>query len=102
MDNDKIAFFEKYKACADEYALEKIWVAKISEDKAITFTEEMLGIAFTRELNDLSPLIELENLQYLSIGGTQVSDLSPLKGLVHLYHLDVSYTQVSEIGRAHV
>ena len=52
MDNDKIAFFEKYKEYADASVLEQIWQAKIEN-----WAEINLNLA---EISDLSPLKELK------------------------------------------
>ncbi len=50
------------------------------------------------EINDLSPLRGLLNLQSLNVSRTQVSDLSPLQDLLNLKQLSVSSTQVSDLS----
>ena len=89
MDNDKSAFLEKYKDCAEEAALKKIWTAKLINATG-------LNISWT-QVSDLSPLKDLTNLQVLDVSSTQVSDLSPLKGLVNLQVLDIYNRQVRDI-----
>ena len=53
---------------------------------------------YSTQVSDLSPLKVLLNLQLLSVWSTKVSDLSPLKGLQNLHRLDVSSTKVSDLS----
>jgi internalin A len=48
-------------------------------------------------LSDLTPLINLQTLQYLYVSDTQVSDLTPLINLQALRYLRVDNTQVSNL-----
>ncbi|WP_156295475.1 leucine-rich repeat domain-containing protein [Methylobacterium aquaticum] len=50
------------------------------------------------QVSDLSPLSGLPNLQQVDCGGTQVSDLSPLSGLPNLQQVDCFNTQVSDLS----
>jgi internalin A len=86
---DKKAFFEKYKQCAEIAALEDIWQAK--QTKA---TELSL---YGKKVSDITPLKDLTQLLLLDISETQVSDLKPLKDFTQLQLLDVRLTQVSDL-----
>ena len=50
------------------------------------------------ELSDLSPLIDLQNLQKLYVSYTQIVDLSPLKNLQNLQQLEAFYTQIADLS----
>lgn len=52
----------------------------------------------TFDLDDLSPLAGLTNLQALHVGATPVSDLSPLAGLTNLQMLNAGSTRVSDLS----
>ena len=52
----------------------------------------------TWDLEDLSPLKNLENLQHLDLNNTQVSDLSPLKNLENLERLAIQNTEVIDLS----
>ena len=56
-----------------------------------------LWLAELSDLDDLTPLSGLGNLQRLHVSGTWVTDLTPLSGLVSLQTLDVSRTQVTDL-----
>lgn len=90
MTNDKEAFFEQYKDCADEEALELIWRAKETNTLNLNFR--------SRNISDLSPLKELQNLKKLRLGFTNISNLTPLKELLNLQELYVHNTQVSDLS----
>ena len=53
---------------------------------------------FDTQVTDLSPLAALTNLQGLDCSLTQVADLSPLAGLINLQGLDCCYTQVEDLS----
>ena len=111
MDNDKSAFLEKYKDCAEVWALEIIWQAKQSNATELAIlgdkVNDLLPLkdlvnlrvldVHSTQVSNLMPLKDLVNLQELYVYMTQVSDLLPLKDLVNLQKLNVSYTQVSDL-----
>jgi Leucine-rich repeat (LRR) protein len=51
-----------------------------------------------RQLNTISPVAKLKNLEWLGLGDTQVRDLSPLAELMSLKNLFLDDTQVSELS----
>ena len=60
---------------------------------------EGLDLSYT-QLNDLSPLAELKNLDYLDLGGTKVNNLSLLASLGRFFGTKVSKEQVEELRLA--
>ncbi len=90
MADEKETFFENYAHCASEWALEEIWEAKINNETGLSFCKH--------EIDDLSPLRSLINLQVLTVPETEVSDLTPLSSLVNLRVLDISETNVSDLS----
>ena len=67
------------------------------ELKSLTLLEE-LRLDGNKNLRDLSPLANLQNLTTLSVYNTQVSDLSPLTNLHNLTLLSLYNTQVSDLS----
>ena len=55
-------------------------------------------VCFGTQVADLSPLAALVNLQFLACWGTQVGDLSPSAALVNLHSLDCAGTQVADLS----
>jgi internalin A len=114
MIDDKKAFFEKYKDCADLEVLEMIWEAQITHAAVLDISHknilnlmplEYLTLSQLQELkisdtqvSDLAPLIHLTYLKRLDVSSTQVNDLSSLKDLTQLRLLDIRNTQVSDLS----
>lgn len=59
---------------------------------------QRLSLNYNRQVNDLSPLAELKNLEAIDLGNTLVSDLSPLVELKNLKYADLRFTQVSDFS----
>jgi internalin A len=108
---DKIAFLEKYKHCAETGALKKIWFAKQTNATELNLSNKKVSdlmplkdltqlqhidVSYT-EVNDLTPLKDLTPLQNLYVSQTEVSDLTPLKDLTQLQNLYISQTEVSDL-----
>ena len=49
-----------------------------------------------QQIEDITPLLELENLEYLSLACNPVSSIDGLEKLPNLRYLDIRYTNVSE------
>eukprot|EP00966_Prymnesium_polylepis_P075479 1750671-Prymnesium_polylepis.1 len=49
-------------------------------------------------VTDLAPLGELNQLQSLFLGSTQIADVSPLRSLENLRYLDVNNTRVHDLS----
>jgi internalin A len=73
-------------------------IEKIQKLKKLVVAKYNFDPGANWELNDLSPLVGLFQLQVLDCSSTQVSDLSPLSGLSQLQRLDCSGTQVSDLS----
>jgi len=65
-----------------------------SQEKLIT----SLNLYHASNLQDLTPLSTLINLQKLYLYGTSVSDLTPLSTLINLQYLDLNDTRVRDIS----
>ena len=72
--------------------------SKISLIRHCVEEEGVIPIQIPRKLKDLGQLLNLPNLMYLYLGGTQVSDISILANLTNLTELDIRDTQVSDIS----
>lgn len=59
-------------------------------------TRLLTGSGYGTQANDLSPLKDLTNLEWLGLDATPVKDLSPLKGMTKLESLDLQGTKVSK------
>lgn len=57
-----------------------------------------LDLRFSSAINDLSPLKNLENLEFLSIWKTAVIDLTPIVDLPKLKAIDAKMTGISDIS----
>lgn len=57
-----------------------------------------LDLRFSANINDLTPLKGLENLEFLSIWKTNVTDLTPIANLPKLKRIDAKMTAVSDIS----
>jgi Leucine-rich repeat (LRR) protein len=57
-----------------------------------------LDLRFSSNINDLTPLKSLENLEFLSIWKTNVTDLTPIKDLPKLKRVDAKMTAISDIS----
>jgi len=55
-------------------------------------------LAFEGEINDLTPLASLTNLEMLSFSGNKISDLRPLAGLTNLKYLDLQQNQITDLS----
>ncbi len=51
-----------------------------------------------RDVEDLSPLVNLYKLQVLNLQRTNIKDLSPLKNLSNLEVLDISQTKIGDLS----
>ncbi len=86
----KAEFLKKYAHCASNTVLQWIWEAK--ENRATELNLVSCNIF------DLSPLSELNDLEYLDVSCTPVVDLSPLSNLVNLRFLQFSETQIANLA----
>ena len=88
--DDKQTFFEQYKNCADEEALETIWTNKISNKSELEL--------YYHNISDLSPLKDFVHLTWLDLNSTKITDLNPLKNLILIEHLHLSSTGVNDLS----
>ena len=72
--------------------------SKISLIRHCVEEEGVIPIQIPRKLKDLGQLLNLPNLMYLYLGGTQVSDISILANLTNLTELDIRDTRVSDVS----
>ena len=66
--------------------------------EGIQHLENLQLFYFTGLVSDISPLANLTNLWYLSMGPNQVSDISPLANMTNLQELYFYYNPVSDIS----
>jgi hypothetical protein len=73
---------------------ERSWWAKTKDE---WFGERVLNVYLDNtQVSNLSPLLDLKNLKYVTLKNTNVSDLSPLGELKNLEELWLIGTQASE------
>lgn len=62
------------------------------------FSDVAVVYIYENQVDDLSPLKDLTNLERLLLKNSPVSDISPLAGLTNLTSVDLSATQVSDLS----
>ena len=96
----------RYDFQYDEY--DEFYLKKGAEPPGPDWLRELIGIDYFAdvlrvdfvgvEVNDLTPLASLNQLQHLDIAATQVTDLEPLRELTELQTLWLIKTSVSDLG----
>lgn len=54
-------------------------------------------VLFLNPLADLTPIANLQNLEYLDISGCSITDITPLSNLVSLNHLNAEYNSIVDV-----
>jgi Leucine-rich repeat (LRR) protein len=75
--------------------IEEEYNLKWSDKEALEKLTQLTLI--TKEIKDISPLIELKKLTNLNLWDNQIIDISSLRDLINLTNLDLSYNQISDI-----
>lgn len=106
LDNEWIGIFSKrltmddVSASASEYKPGKPAAGDIpsSEDLHRIANLQILSIQNNAFIDNLEPLMQLQNLKSLQVVNTRVSNLSPLANLTKMRSLDISYNPVSDLS----
>jgi hypothetical protein len=74
-----------------------VWNDDISDVAPLAGLTSLNKLTLWTNVDDLTPLAELNGLQLLDLLGTPVSNLAPLAGLTHLQFLDLRGTWVDDL-----